>query len=1044
MPGRLYALLVGINDYAPPVGKLAGCLDDVARFEACLREGSGADLAVEVLRDGEATRENIVRLFRSHLGRAGKGDTALFHYCGHGARSPSAAAFRPFFPDGFDEGLVCFDSRAPGGHDLADKELAVLIAELARNDPHIAVLLDCCHSGSGTRDADAFRGMRTRVTEGAATERPLESYLDGWYVRDPAAIPSGRHMLLAACDRGQTAKETDAHGGVFTSALVEVLQRTRFALDYVELFRRVRAAVTARAEDQTPQFEPAAGFDVHTGVLGRDLARARTTFEVFFDNAWKIRCGALHGMATDPLHPARFGLYAPDDLELAARLGTATAAAVGAQSSTVALDINAPLGTKFRAVRESMPDAGFPVTIAGDPEAAEALVAALAAAADPVLLAPAPRADYALSIGENGIALRRAEGGAEICRATSPAALAPALRGIVQWERLRAFANPATKIDTARIELRWIEGAGGVPGTVRDGADITLDYRRAGTGWADLHGSFEARNRTEQTLHMMLAYFGEDFAIRVLRQEQVAQGEDWQELWRTRADECFFLKDADLARERFRLFVTTEPADAFLIAQDPIPTGTLQATRALGSSTRTVLDNDWCILDRTITIIRQLDQAGPRDVSLAGGAIVVRPHPALRAGLALADTGATRGGVFAQPLAAAGLAPLTQGGAALELSDITHAGSLTTTPLDITLRADLGTDETVLPFAFDGQFLRLAGAAARQADGTTLLRIDTPATAPDGRRSLGGALKLYFFRTVLGAGVNRLRILEADPAGGWRRERSALGTRVGQARRVLLLVHGIIGDTDSLAECLGACGLTAQFDLILTYDYETLGTPIDETAQELEAQLSGAGFHATDALHLTILAHSMGGLVCRWMIEQGGGRGFVDHLVMCGTPNRGSPLGRAGRARPILRTLTDIAANVAPALIPASHAVSVAVDAAGALTKALAQMDPDSDFLKKLNASPDPGVRYTILAGDVDLYRAGDATFDRLLTRIGTSELYGLLFAQQANDIAVSVDSIRAPTTALAVPPVRRDVACHHLNYFSSPAGQAALRDVAW
>jgi hypothetical protein len=35
--------------------------------------------------------------------------------------------------------------------DLADKELATLLAELAARRPHIAVILDCRHSGSGTR-----------------------------------------------------------------------------------------------------------------------------------------------------------------------------------------------------------------------------------------------------------------------------------------------------------------------------------------------------------------------------------------------------------------------------------------------------------------------------------------------------------------------------------------------------------------------------------------------------------------------------------------------------------------------------------------------------------------------------------------------------------------------------------------------------------------------------------------------------------------------------------------------------------------------------
>ena len=35
---------------------------------------------------------------------------------------------------------------------LADKELSLLLAEVAANGPHVVVILDCCHSGGGTRD----------------------------------------------------------------------------------------------------------------------------------------------------------------------------------------------------------------------------------------------------------------------------------------------------------------------------------------------------------------------------------------------------------------------------------------------------------------------------------------------------------------------------------------------------------------------------------------------------------------------------------------------------------------------------------------------------------------------------------------------------------------------------------------------------------------------------------------------------------------------------------------------------------------------------
>jgi hypothetical protein len=90
-------------------------------------------------------------------------------------------------------------------------------------------------------------------------------------------------------------------------------------------------------------------------------------------------------------------------------------------------------------------------------------------------------------------------------------------------------------------------------------------------------------------------------------------------------------------------------------------------------------------------------------------------------------------------------------------------------------------------------------------------------------------------------------------------------------------------------------------------------------------------------------------------------------------------------------------------------------------------------------------VRYTILAGSIDAYvAAGDGFAGRALVAAGRSAAFDLLFENQPNDIAVGVESIKTIGGVRAVKPVRHDVACHHLNYFASDAGRAALQAVAW
>jgi hypothetical protein len=130
---------------------------------------------------------------------------------------------------------------------------------------------------------------------------------------------------------------------------------------------------------------------------------------------------------------------------------------------------------------------------------------------------------------------------------------------------------------------------------------------------------------------------------------------------------------------------------------------------------------------------------------------------------------------------------------------------------------------------------------------------------PDNRRSLGKALKLYFFKTYLKQeNVNALCWAEFKEDGTVVRNKSDVANKVAGAKNVLLLIHGIIGDTESLAKGVRKTGLDKKFDLVLTYDYENLSTPISETAGKLKQQLEAAGFGANDDKRLTVLAHSMG------------------------------------------------------------------------------------------------------------------------------------------------------------------------------------------
>jgi hypothetical protein len=620
---RVYALLVGVNDYPPPIESLDGCLNDVDLLHEYLARQAGPALAAEVLKNGEATRANVIARFRSHLGQARSGDVALFQFCGHGARWASSAAFRALSPDGMDEGLVCADSRHPGGYDLADKELAVLIAEVAAGGAHTVVLLDSCHSGSGTRGIEAARGAKPRLTHDVTTERPLESYLDGHYARlrddgDPLFVPRGRHVLLAACERGQLAQELPEHG-VFTASLLDVLAKSGGELSYAELFVRCRAAVRARAYDQDPQFEAFDRFDAGAGFLGRPLARAaRGRYLAFCDNGlWTVECGAIAGLPSEPGTAVALTLYPEGDSTVVA--GTARAVQVGPQKSEIELDFDSAESARYVAEITSLPAAPLPVTFAGDDETRAAVQAALGQRGAHVSLVGASETvGYALTAGDGRLTLSAAGrdrpigfvtlAGATPARAA--AALAPPIRHVAQWERGLKLQNHRTAIDRSKVEVVFAERLAGGGERVHEGPEAEVAFASVGGRWRRIRGRFRVRNHTEQVLFMLLACFTEAYGVHPLANEQIAPGDAWTTLWGEGPDEEFFLEGGVAwSLERFKLVVATDKVDDFLLAQPALSLGDeYGADRGediVGPARPVVYTNEWLTRDFRVRVVRQ-------------------------------------------------------------------------------------------------------------------------------------------------------------------------------------------------------------------------------------------------------------------------------------------------------------------------------------------------------------------------------------------------------------------------------------------------------
>jgi hypothetical protein len=311
MAKTVYALLVGIDKYADPVPALNGCVNDVLAADVVLRQRAvGATYQPLILKDDQATRQNIIDGFRQHLAQARSDDVALFYYSGHGSQEDAPPEFWPFEPDKLDETLVCYDSRSPGSFDLADKELGALIAEVAANGTHVVIILDCCHSGTATRAA-LQPDVRIRRAPTDHRPRPLSSFLVQPSALPPSTrstkkqtvdwvdLPDGKHVVLSACRADETAKEYRIEGnvrGAFSYFLQDALVKAGPSVTYRDLFKRVYTLVRNNVAEQTPQVE-ASGGDIEQPFLGGAVGARNQYLTLSHDSdGWTIDAGAVHGI----------------------------------------------------------------------------------------------------------------------------------------------------------------------------------------------------------------------------------------------------------------------------------------------------------------------------------------------------------------------------------------------------------------------------------------------------------------------------------------------------------------------------------------------------------------------------------------------------------------------------------------------------------------------------------------------------------------------------------------------------------------------------
>ena len=230
----------------------------------------------------------------------------------------------------------------------------------------------------------------------------------------------------------------------------------------------------------------------------------------------------------------------------------------------------------------------------------------------------------------------------------------------------------------------------------------------------------------------------------------------------------------------------------------------------------------------------------------------------------------------------------------IELSNIQNSDTLADHPLTINIDESLSGDGNVIPITMKEGFVIPFGDSMRMEDGSTQIVINKIPEGTDippsqqGKRSFGRSIWFSLLKVAgLKDDIFKIQKVNFEAEGDMRLPISK--SDVAKANKILVVVHGLIGDTKNIIKHLEFLKEEEHYDLILTFDYENLNTKIEDIAGHFNQNLEALGLSSDDGKQLDILAHSMGGLVSRYLIEHiRQGDNLVDRLVMVGTPNGGS------------------------------------------------------------------------------------------------------------------------------------------------------------
>lgn len=190
----MYILAVGVSDYRDRNISLGSPADDAEAISRVLEDVASTlygKVYAEVLTDRHATRDAIRGKMSEILQSAGKGDTVILFFAGHGDTDKGTYYYLPYDADITNLRATC----------ISITDLSSFAQVLSANK--IALFLDTCKSGSATKSLSAValaRGFEDRrIIANLAKERGIVVFSAASTTDDAYEIKAIRHGIFTYC-----------------------------------------------------------------------------------------------------------------------------------------------------------------------------------------------------------------------------------------------------------------------------------------------------------------------------------------------------------------------------------------------------------------------------------------------------------------------------------------------------------------------------------------------------------------------------------------------------------------------------------------------------------------------------------------------------------------------------------------------------------------------------------------------------------------------------------------------------------------------------